>query len=234
VTREGPDRDLGRWLWLLPLLLLLSGTIAAWVFDLDLSISRRFHRAGAKQPWPIGNTDLAHFLEDWVWLPAATLAVVAGVLMVASARRRRRNLLRAGLILLVSLLLGPLLLTNTVLKPYYGRPRPQDVTEFGGKDRFRPVLKPTFGGSDSFPSGHAATAFALMLPFFVLRRSHRRSALTLLLLGIAYGTLIGCVRIAHGRHFFTDVLWAGGLVWFTGLGVTALVERLFPLKPSPS
>lgn len=215
-------------LWILPLLLLAAGTAAAWVFNLDLSISRLVYVPGAAQPWPIGNTDVARFLERWVWVPAAALTAAAAVLIAAGVRRRQRPLLRAGLILLLSLALGPLFLVNTVIRPHFGRPRPQDVTEFGGSDRLHPVLWPSFGEGAGFPSGHAAAAFALLLPFFALRRISRRLALAALLAGLAYGWLIGFVRIAHGRHFFTDVLWSGGIVWFSGYAATALLEWVLP------
>lgn len=231
VTGETTDRGLGGRLWAVPLLILAAGTAAAWIFDLDLAISRRFYVPDAPMRWPFEKTALAQLVDHWGRVPAVALGIGACVMAALGARRRRRDLLRAGLIVALALVLGPLLLANGVLKPVFGRPRPKEIAEFGGADRFRPVLKPTFDPKQgSFPSGHAAAGFALVLPFFVLRRTRRRLAGEFLLLGLAYGSLMGAVRIADGRHFFTDALWAGGVVWFSGYAATALVERVLPLE----
>ena len=45
---------------------------------------------------------------------------------------------RAALFLAVTLALGPGVVTNLIFKDHWGRPRPIDVTEFGGSDRFMP------------------------------------------------------------------------------------------------
>jgi membrane-associated PAP2 superfamily phosphatase len=37
------------------------------------------------------------------------------------------------------------------------------------------------------------------------------------LLGLAYGTVMGIGRMVQGGHFATDVLWAWGLTYLTGL-----------------
>jgi len=225
------ERSLGGRYWILPLLFLVVTTALAWIFGWDVSISRLLYVRGATQPWPLGNTGLSHFLEHVVWVPAVALAFVALGLTAGGLSRRRRSIARAGLILMLSLVLGPLLLANVVLKPYFGRPRPQDVVQFGGPDEFRPALDPTSEDHDSFPSGHAAAAFALLLPFFAFRRSARRLAIAALVAGLTLGVVIGFVRIAHGRHFFTDVLWSGGIVWFSGCAATALMEWLLPPLP---
>jgi lipid A 4'-phosphatase len=223
----------GAWLWIVPLAVLLAGTVADLAFHLDLAVSRLFYDSHASTPWLFGDSPFARHLEDSVWIPDAALAVVAGILCLRGARRRQRWLVRAGLTLLVSLLVGPVLLANIVLKPHFGRPRPQEVVEFGGAERFHPVLEPSPSG-DSFPSGHAAAAFAVMLPFLALRRTHPRLACGALIGGLLYGCLIGFLRIGHGRHFFTDVLWAWGLVWFIGYGFSAFFGWLLPDRPSPA
>jgi membrane-associated PAP2 superfamily phosphatase len=220
------NRTFPGWYWKLPLLVLAVGTLAAWVFNLDVAISRLFYEPGATQPWPLEKAAFVRFVYQWGEIPAVVLGMAACLLIALAARREpERTLNRAGLILLLSLIVGPLLLTNSVLKSYYGRPRPQQVTEFGGTQPFRPVLLPTFDHKqNSFPSGHVAAAFAVMLPFFVLRRGDRRWAYGALAAGVAYGSVMGAVRIAQGAHFFSDVLWSAGVVWFSGLAASWLIE----------
>jgi len=205
----------------------MAGTVAAWAFQLDVRISALFYDPLASPPWLLGNSQFARAVEASVWIPGAAIIVAAGVLVFLAARRGR-SYVRAELILLISLLVGPVLLGNLLLKPRFHRPRPEDITEFGGREPFRPVLEPRHRSGASFPSGHASAAFALMLPFFALHRTRRRLALAFLITGLCYGGFVGVVRIAHGRHFFTDVLWAGAIVWFAGYGVAALVRRVLP------
>jgi membrane-associated PAP2 superfamily phosphatase len=39
------------------------------------------------------------------------------------------------------------------------------------------------------------------------------------LLGLVYGSLVGCARVVQGAHFASDVLWALGIVYFTALAM---------------
>jgi membrane-associated PAP2 superfamily phosphatase len=127
-----------------------------------------------------------------------------------------------GLFFALLLIVGPGILVNCVFKPYWSRPRPHATTEFGGPRAFLPVWQRGFGDEDSsFPSGHAATAFYLMAPAFVCYRRRPWLAAGFLLFGIASGVVVGLARIVAGGHFPSDVLWAGGIVYFTALALAA-------------
>ncbi len=119
-----------------------------------------------------------------------------------------------------SLALGPGLLTNTVLKDHWGRARPVQVTAFGGSHLFTPAPLPAdqCPTNCSFVSGHAALAFSLVAFGFLLPagRSRRRGIGA----ALAFGGLVGLVRIAQGGHFLSDVVFAGLLVY----GTTALLH----------
>ena len=72
------------------------------------------------------------------------------------------------------------------------------------------------GGGKSFPSGHAAMGYVLVLGTCLV--SPRRSPwLRGLVLGgaLAYGSLLGATRVIQGGHFLSDVLWSGSLMCFT-------------------
>ena len=64
---------------------------------------------------------------------------------------------RKAIALTLSLVLGPGILVNGILKPYGGRPRPIEVTEFGGPLQFVDWWNPTGAceGNCSFMSGEA-------------------------------------------------------------------------------
>jgi len=53
-----------------------------------------------------------------------------------------------------------------------------------------------------------------------------------LLVSIALGTVVGVARVATGRHFVSDVLWAGIIV-FTVNGLIAYAVLKLPRRPQP-
>jgi membrane-associated PAP2 superfamily phosphatase len=57
----------------------------------------------------------------------------------------------------------------------------------------------------------------LFAPYFFLRRRSVKWALFFLALGLFYGSFVGLARMIQGKHFLSDVVWAGGLVYLTGL-----------------
>jgi membrane-associated PAP2 superfamily phosphatase len=121
------------------------------------------------------------------------------------------------------LIIGPGVIVNGVFKPFWGRPRPYSTIPFGGDQEFLPVFQN--GCSQdyaSFPCGHASMGFYLMAPAFFFYRRRPRLAVGFLCLGLVAGITIGMARIVEGSHFASDVLWAGGFVYFTGLVLSAL------------
>ncbi len=126
--------------------------------------------------------------------------------------------------LVTSLLLGPGLIVESLLKTQSGRARPRDITIFGGDEPFTPALwmADSCERNCSFVSGHAALAFWVTAFAFLLPNAHRAHALTA---GIVLGTLMGLVRIAEGAHFLSDVFYAGLIV----VGLNVWLARWFNL-----
>jgi len=83
-------------------------------------------------------------------------------------------------------------------------------------------------GSDrqakSFPCGHCAIGFYVSAPWLVLRRRRPRLALGFLLGGLGWGLTMGAARMMAGGHFFSDVVWAGGMVWLVALALYPLLR----------
>jgi len=202
---------------LLPLAVLLLLTWAFRSTDLDLDIARNFYRTG--RGW--------QFADDWLWVLLYRYGMIPGVLVglcgiggllfgLKLAKLRRQW--RSHLLLVLLLAIGPGLLVNSVFKDHWGRSRPKQVIEFGGD---LPYVKVWDRGESregrSFPSGHAAIGFYTIAPYFVLRRRRRRLAHGFLIGGTAYGLLMGCGRMVQGGHFASDVLWAWGMVYLSGV-----------------
>lgn len=121
--------------------------------------------------------------------------------------------------LVVLFLIGPGLVVNIAFKQTWGRPRPSQVRQFGGDREFVPVGTPDTGlhRNSSFPSGHAATAFYLMAPAFVIRSRRPRLAAGVAVAGGLFGLLMGLTRIAQGGHWASDILWSAAIVYLTAV-----------------
>ena len=188
----------------------LVGVVFGVYPRLDLAISARFFdpqvglfKANV-QPWVIHSRDGARYLVALLVAPAF-LAVIGKLLL---PRRRMLVRGRAALFLILTLALGPGLLTNAILKDYWARSRPIDVKELGGTDRFTPWWNPLGDcpANCSFVAGEASGAFWTLAPAALVPPQWR-----VLAYGgaLAFGAAIGALRIAGGGHFFTDVVFAG-------------------------
>ncbi len=175
--------------------------IAGWFWD---PISSKFPLSTERFP------NLIRTIGDWiVWL---ILLTCVGALVVKLLFPTARTLMAPSiaLYLISSFIIGPGLLTNVVLKPLWSRPRPNFTQQFAGDQHFQPWWKP---GGDcrhncSFVSGDAAKAFWLLAPASVTPLPVRPFALAAATFA-AFG--LSGLRVAFGRHFFTDVVFAGTL-----------------------
>ncbi|QFY62355.1 phosphatase PAP2 family protein [Rhizobium grahamii] len=122
---------------------------------------------------------------------------------------------RALRIALSSLVLGPILLVNVVLKSYWGRPRPSQTIDFGGPFDF--VQAGSMAGkcltNCSFVSGEAAAAGWLFCLAFLVPRHLRAAAIVPM---GAISLLVALLRLSFGAHYLSDVMlgWLSSLVVF--------------------
>jgi lipid A 4'-phosphatase len=201
----------------IPLSILVGLTLLLSLTNADMALERLFYTPARGWLWK--NAHPWDYLYHYGFIPPVVLSVF-GLLMLllsflSSGVRRYR---RVGLFLVLFMVLGPGLLVNTVLKDHWGRPRPAEIRNFGGTRNYLPVWERGVAGQDkSFPSGHAAVGFFMFAPFFFLRNREKRWGWSFLWLGLLYGSLMGVGRMVQGGHFASDVLWAGGLTYLTGL-----------------
>lgn len=115
---------------------------------------------------------------------------------------------RAALFLIASLIIGPGLTSNVVLKDYWGRYRPYAVKEFNGSYDFTPWwdIQSTCRYNCSFVAGEPSGAFWMVAPASLAPPQWRPLAYAA---AIAFGASNGVIRIAGGGHFFSDVVFAG-------------------------
>ena len=198
--------------FLIPLFLLICSIPLFWLTDLDMQVQRTFFRGSN---WYLADTPVFSLVYHWGNIPALIVAVGSLIGFVLSfSRARFQSFRRIFIYLVLVLVIGPGLLVNTLLKDQWGRPRPRDLVEFGGDYRYeRPLQMDTESPGKSFPCGHATMGFYFLALAMVLRRDKRRLSAYVLAFALLYGSLIGLARMAQGGHFFSDVIWAGALVW---------------------
>lgn len=213
--------------WLLPILLFLG--FAPFSAEIDLAMSGHFYN---EETASFSNNPFYQFIFDYGQLPGFLACAVAFVLFITSYFKQSLSTLRPYLFAFgLVAFLGPGLITNGLLKPGWGRPRPRQVENFSGETPFHPFYKPNFGyyvwdNFKSMPSGHATMGFL----FFSLavtghRLKNRKMMVTGFMLALLLGGVLGLARIAQGGHFFSDVLMAALIMWLLSIGVDYLVFR---------
>ncbi len=181
--------------------------------QLDLGIARHFYNhtdpSGHVFAWRIF-PPLMVFRNIGLWVGTILVApaVIALVMKLVLPKSKMLVSGRAIVFLIATMALGPGLLVNVVLKDHWGRPRPIDVTEFGGDQHFRAWWDPRGDcpNNCSFVSGDVAGAFWTIAPAALAPPQWRvlayGAALTL-------GTAMAAMRAMAGAHFVTDVVFAG-------------------------
>ncbi len=213
-----------RWilfLYILPALVLASGSVLFMVTDLDLAVARPFYHAPGDK-WPAGDGFIWQGIYHFGVFPGFLVAVGAFcLLMLGIGRPRLSRYRKISAYLVLVLAIGAGLVTNALLKDHWGRPRPREVIEFGGEHRFEPLMTidPSSPGK-SFPCGHATMGFYFFAPGLVFLALGRRRTGGLVLLGaVVFGAALGMARTTQGGHFASDTLWAAGVMWFVSAGL---------------
>ena len=163
--------------------------------------------------WPHGRLPGWVLIYHFGTLPGLMLSVLAAVGLGLSFLRTEFVRWRYPCLFLVLLLaLGPGLLINLLAKGFGGRPRPEQILEFGGLLPFRYPFQPGLPHKGfSFLCGHCSMGFMFMGLFFLVRGWKRWVCL---IGGFLFGLLQGVGRMVQGSHFASDAL-LGATVMFT-------------------
>jgi lipid A 4'-phosphatase len=207
----------------------LLGLIPAWWPELDLKVAYAFYedaKGFTNHDLPVV-TVVYHGIN---WLArGAFLALACGLAGSLALKTygkfnraqtwplhptRALRLRQAMACALLSLVIGPGLLINLVLKENIGRARPTQVEAFGGSQKFSPALRQAHEceRNCAFVSGHAAVGFWFAMGYPISRRRHR----VWLFAGAVAGFAVGLIRIVAGGHWFSDIAFA---MTFTLIGI---------------
>jgi lipid A 4'-phosphatase len=186
------------------------GAVFAVYPELDLAIARPFYDV-AQQDFSLRfHSTLAWLRSESMWVVTALIAPAVVALVVKLLLPFTRMLMsgRAVVFLIATLILGPGLFVNVVMKDHWPRSRPIDVPEFNGSERFVPWWDPRGAcpKNCSFVAGESAGAFWTLAPATLAPPPWRPLAYAA---AVVFGAAVGALRIVFGGHFFTDVVFAG-------------------------
>jgi lipid A 4'-phosphatase len=214
---------------ILPVTLLILISVIINITGLDLIFQNKFF--SPESGWILRNSQPWKFIYHYGNIPALILSIGALIILLLSAYKSKFNkYVKQALFLILVMAIGPGLLINSVLKDNWGRPRPRNVQDFGGKHQFEQVLTidPESPGK-SFPCGHASMGFYFFVLFFIFRKKRLKLANISLVFALLWGSFIGLARIVQGGHFLSDVIWTAGLMYL----VTSLIFFFMKLDRFP-
>jgi lipid A 4'-phosphatase len=199
--------------------------------QLDLAVARYFHgfvdsgvNYFAFRIYP----PLMHARDVGLWIPTLLIAPASGALVLKLVFPRHKMLMsgRAIVFLIATMALAPGLLVNVVLKDHWGRPRPIDVKQFGGRYQFMAWWDPRGGcpSNCSFVSGDVAGAAWTFAPAALAPPPWRALAYGG---ALAFTVGMATIRMMAGGHFPSDTIFAG---LFTFLIVWLLYGLIYRWK----
>ena len=100
---------------------------------------------------------------------------------------------------------------NLLLKNIWGRARPNDILQLGGKDYFSSwyEISNACNHNCSFVSGDAAVGFSLVVLYFLTKR------IVYFWSSLFFGFGIGLIRIMEGGHFVSDIVMAAMILYLS-------------------
>jgi membrane-associated phospholipid phosphatase len=205
------NRRLLGWTALVSALLVLLG-----LFVLDRPLAEWMRASGFANArafaWGLGALDFISGLQLWFWL-AGCVALGLGALGFAFARDARwpRVLLATGAVQILTLH------TMSFAKDACGRLRPHQLLDSGDWSHI------WHAGGVSFPSGHSAFYFGLLLPLAAACPQRWQRAVLL-----AIPLFVVLARIDLEKHFLSDVSASALIAALYALLVATLARRWLP------
>jgi len=194
-------------------MLILLATVLFYLSpDLDIRFSTLFYTESDRFRGSNAALFAALRLGYIYFMVLGGLAALAMFFRSLAIGARREVPLRVWGFAVTSFLIGPLFLTNSILKTFWGRARPSEIVQFGGDKQFSLpwVISDQCDFNCSFVSGEGSALAAIMIMYWVLfwpnlpRAARRVSALVFLPAGL-FGIAL---RIIVGGHFLSDSVFA--------------------------
>ena len=201
--------------------------------EIDLRVSDAFHDPATG--FAIEGNPITEALRLVIW-NVAILFCLAAAFGTALGMVGREFILptRVWSLILALYILGPGVMVEMLAKPVWGRARPAQIADFGGSLPFSPPneLVGICTRNCSFVSGEVSgatvTAVALVLVcHYHKQKIHKTLSTAVLMAAWCLPLVVALQRIAAGRHFLSDAVFA---VLFTLLLALALSALRLPMS----
>lgn len=213
---------------------LLFAALAFWASGVGNQAAIHFYNPHNRTAW---------LIREWSnLLPLALSFGFLFLLLFPALTNTRPYLRRTAAVWVLTALLGVGLINQVMIKQSVQRPRPREsvlvTADLARHERHGNYIttRPTVAlKGNSMPSGHTGTAFLLLVPFFTLRRKYPKTAKTILLTGLAYGTTVAWARMTLGAHFLSDILVSLAINVAAAALFARLIQpetRISPLYPA--
>ena len=206
--------------FLLAVALVAATLVAIGLLVIDIPLARWVHASGHENAGffvhGLGLLDKIFGLKVWYWI-AVTACVPLGLIGLLLTTRLRLPKGLAGSILAAGIAQALTIGAMILGKNLFGRLRPQELFESGDWSSV------WFVGGGSFPSGHAAFYFGLLLPLAACApRTWQRVAL------ISIAVFVGLARLDMARHFLSDIAMSVLLAALASLLVARILRPWLP------
>lgn len=173
--------------------------------EYDIKFSETFYSSGGGFMY---NKDLfVSFVFKSVPFITKLLALNFIIVLLYKIKSPKKILQSPTFFLILALTMGPGIIVNYGFKEHFGRARPREIVEFGGKKEFSraAIITDQCKTNCSFSSGHAAmgyyfTAFAWISPLMLQN--------LVFFMAFLFGTGVGLGRILQGGHFLSDITFS--------------------------
>ena len=122
-----------------------------------------------------------------------------------------------------SQIIGVLIFVNLILKNLWGRARPNDILQLGGKETFSPwfEISNACETNCSFVSGDASVGFSIIILYLITKK------IIFLYASIVAGLVLGLIRIIAGGHFLSDIFFAGFFIVILNIVLFELYKKYY-------
>ncbi len=194
--------------------------------SIDLYISGLFYYG--TQQFALQSFDLTSILFRDILLPLILiyiliLPIVGRFTKIEKIFFNYKFSIKEIVLLWSSQIIGVLIFVNLILKNLWGRARPNDILQLGGKETFSPwfEISNACQTNCSFVSGDASVGFSIIILYLITKK------IIFLYVSIVAGLVLGLIRIMAGGHFLSDIFFAGFLIVILNIILFVLYKKYY-------
>ena len=194
--------------------------------SLDLYISGLFYYGASQfalQSFDITSIIFRDILLPLILIYMSILPILGRFFKIDKIFFNYKFSFREIFLLWISQIFSVLIFVNLILKNFWGRARPNDVKEFGGKETFSPWFEITNACETncSFVSGDASVGFSIIILYLITKK------IIFLYVSVVAGLILGLIRIMAGGHFLSDIFFAGFFIVILNIILFELYKKYY-------